>query len=372
MFDHFLAAGQDYQLQRFPLRKNDQLRAWNSADQLLIAGAIEHRAKKILLINDEHGAISLALHQRHCISWTDSYLSRQACEHNFKLNNINKLPDFYWSTETPPGAFSLAILRIPKQLAMLEHQLIELSALLAPGATLLSAGMDKHTPHQVSQMLGDIIGPTDRRPGEKKAHLYCSQKTNNISRQSPYPSSYFCEPLGENLVNHANLFSRDQLDIGARFMLDSFSSLPHCKTLFDLACGNGVLGIAAARQTEVKNLKFFDESHMAISCALKNSKTILNHETVGIEAIHGDGLKNYQGIAPDLILCNPPFHHNFIVDEYIGQSMLTDTAKVLQPGGKLWLVANRHLPYYRQLRSLYTSVKEVSSNKKFVVLEACK
>lgn len=370
--DQFLVANQGYQLQRFPLRKKDQLRAWNSADSLLIESALEHKAERVLILNDEHGAISLALHRRHCIFWTDSYLSWQACEHNFELNKIKQLPDRFWSTEMPPDKFSLAVLRLPKQLAMLEHQLTELSALLAPGATLLSAGMDKHTPPQVGQMLDELIGETQRLPGVKKAHLFCSRKTKIVSRQSPHPSSYFCEPLGENLINHANLFSRDQLDIGARFMLESFSHLPSCETLFDLACGNGVLGIAAAQQLQVKNLKLFDESHMAVSCALANSETILNSKNIDIEAVHGDGLKAYQGIAPDLIICNPPFHHNFVVDEYIGQRLITDAAKLLQTGGKLWLVANRHLPYYRQLRSLFKSVREVSSNKKFMVLEACK
>ncbi len=359
-------------MQRFPLRKNDQLRAWNSADQLLIDGALETITDKILLLNDEHGALSLALHPRHCTLWTDSYISWQACKYNFELNTLSKLPDLYWSTQTPPGTYSLAVLRLPKQLSMLEHQLIELGPLLAPGATLLSAGMDKHTPPQVSQMLGELIGDTERRPGVKKAHLYCSRKSGDVSHSSPYPSSYYCQSLGDKLINHANLFSRDQVDIGSRFMMESFSQLPDAEILFDLACGNGILGIAAARHLQVKTLKLFDESHMAVSCARENSTALLNSQAVEIEAIHGDGLRDYRGDSPDLILCNPPFHHNFVVDEFIGQRIVADAARTLQPGGKLWLVANRHLPYYRQLRSLFKSVKEVSSNKKFIVFEACK
>ena len=365
-------AGKQYAVECLPFDKDDQIRPWNSADKLLVNFAIETNADQVLLVNDEYGVISLALHERECTLWTDSYLGWQACRKNFSSNNISKLPALCWSTETPRGTFSLAVLRLPKQLSMLEHQLIELSSLLTPGGTLITAGMDKHTPYKVSEMLGDIIGETKRDLGQKKAHLYRSLNNSAITQKSPYPSSYFCEFIDQDLINHANLFSRDKIDKGSRFMIENFSALPECETLFDLACGNGILGIVGALHVRPKTLKLFDESRMAVSCASQNSNAALNSQNIHIDAIHTDGLKNYHGVSPDLILCNPPFHRNFAIDDTVGKRLINDASRVLKFGGKLWLVANRHLSYYHQLRVLFKSVKEVSSNKKFIILEASK
>lgn len=361
-----------YFLERLPFRKNDLLRGWNSADQLLADCALASGETTALIVNDEHGAVSLALNGLKASVWIDSFISWQACQHNFNKNKIGNLPTLYWSSQIPLEEYSLVVLRLPKQLAMLEHQLISLKPQLSAGAIVLTAGMDKHTPPEVARLLSEIIGSTERKPGVKKAHLFVSHNDHNWSGASPYPSSYYCEALNADLISHANVFSRDQLDIGARLMLESFTQLPSADSVVDLACGNGVLGIAAARQLRPGTLTLLDESHMAVSSAETNARALLDGLSIDIRVNHGDGFQLYEGHKPELILCNPPFHHNFVVDEYVGQRLISDAASRLEAGGKLWLVANRHLPYRKQLRSLFAAVREVAGNGKFVIFEGSK
>ena len=53
-----------------------------------------------------------------------------------------------WSTEVPPAAPELVVLRIPKQRPLFEYQLSRLARLLPEQTTVLAAGMDKHlSPH---------------------------------------------------------------------------------------------------------------------------------------------------------------------------------------------------------------------------------
>jgi 16S rRNA (guanine1207-N2)-methyltransferase len=47
----------------------------------------------------------------------------------------------------------------------------------------------------------------------------------------------------------------------------------------------------------------------------------------------------------DFVVMNPPFHDGGAEDQSLGQTFIRRAAEVLRPGGVLWLVANRHLPY---------------------------
>jgi len=371
--DSFITAGGTFVLRRFPLRKNELLRAWNSADQLLVDYALgDNITDSVLVVNDEYGAVSLAVNSFKTTLWTDSSISWSALKHNFLSNNIPVLPELLWSTEKLTNKFKLVLIRLPKQLALLDHQLKELKPYLQADALVLTAGMDKHTSEGVLEILNKIIGPTERHRGVKKAHIFSTRNDCADGGLTPYPSSYFCEEVEGELINHANTFSREQLDIGSRFMIKQFSRLPQSVNIVDLACGNGVLGIAAAKRVNPSRLVFLDESNMSVVSALLNANALLTDSEINIEAYKGDGFEHYSGVEPDLILCNPPFHQNFVVDGYVGQRLVRQAAGVLGKGGTLWLVANRHLPYFREMKSLFSSVKKIAENSKFLVLEGKK
>ena len=75
-----------------------------------------------------------------------------------------------------------------------------------------------------------------------------------------------------------------------------------------------------------------------------------------------------EGVAPDsqdLVLCNPPFHLGHTVDDYAGRRLLTQCARQLAPGGRLYLVANRHLDYSAALRRHCSSVERLAGDGKF-------
>ena len=47
----------------------------------------------------------------------------------------------------------------------------------------------------------------------------------------------------------------------------------------------------------------------------------------------------------DFIVSNPPFHQGRADEPDLGRAFIAAAAAALKPGGRLWLVANRHLPY---------------------------
>lgn len=75
----------------------------------------------------------------------------------------------------------------------------------------------------------------------------------------------------------------------------------------------------------------------------------------------------------DVIVSNPPFHAQGRTERPdLGRRFIAVAAESLQPGGRLWLVANRHLPYESVLDERFGDVRQVAQRGGFKVVEAIK
>ncbi|MFT5482349.1 MAG: 23S rRNA (guanine1835-N2)-methyltransferase [Halieaceae bacterium] len=361
-------------LVRHPASSDRQLRAFNGADKLLLEQLQSTSVHNILLVNDEHGALAVASHHFNRVSWQDSRLSELATLANLRRNKLPHNVQFVAMDQAPGGSIDLVLLRIPKMLDLLTYQLEILRSSLELGTPVYAAGMDKHLSSRTAAQLTQFLGPTERHKGQYKAHLYASQPATEAAREPAAIAfkRWHCAEAGGELVSAAGCFSRDQLDIGARCLLELFPQLPPAEHIVDLGCGNGVLGIAASQRLRPKTLTLFDESAMAIVSARNNAERLINAEATQVRAVQADGIELLSGPAPDLLLLNPPFHQNFTVDESVGRRLVSQAAEAIAPSGALWLVANRHLNYATQCQQLFSSSRVVGSNRKFVVIEARK
>jgi 16S rRNA (guanine1207-N2)-methyltransferase len=75
----------------------------------------------------------------------------------------------------------------------------------------------------------------------------------------------------------------------------------------------------------------------------------------------------------DVIVSNPPFHAQGSMDRPdIGRAFIVAAAEALKPGGRLWMVANRHLPYESVLDARFGTVRIVTQSQGFKIIEAIK
>ena len=364
--NHYQTPYGRFELQRYPARRQEPLRAWCAADTLLLeaTAGLSVPGEDTLVVNDEHGALCVAL--QPAALWTDSALSAQALKHNCDANQRSPTP-VVWSTQTPSCAPACVVLRVPKQLPYFEYQLARLARLMPTGATLLAAGMDKHLSPRTAKILERYIGPTERQRGQRKARLFRATRDERPPATDNATATYYCESLDAELRALPNVFSRDKLDIGSRFLLDYLGQLAPVTTLIDLACGNGVLGLAAVQCGLAREVIFCDESAMAIASAWLNASRLFARQADSFVFHQGDGLLEYAGNPAELILCNPPFHLNHTVDEFAGRHLLQQCNKHLQSGGRLCLVANRHLDYLPTLQREFRRVEKVAGNNKFTI-----
>ena len=359
-------------LKRYPRRRGEHKLAWNSADLLLLgyAAASGIAPANTLAINDEFGALAVSLGAECCV-WSDSALARLALCQNAELNGL-KPPRLIPVTETPAGDFSLVLLRVPKQLSLFRYQLQILRESLAEGTLVVCGGMDKHLPRTLADTLEEFLGETERHRGERKARLFSVRVDKSCSATEVQGRQYFCEELGLQISSRPNVFSAAQLDIGTRALLEQMSRLPAVERVADLGCGSGVLGLAALQRNPQTVVDFIDESGLALASARDNVAALFPQCLARCGFHWADGFEDYGGKAPGLVLCNPPFHQQHAVDDYSGRRLLEQSARLLEDGGELWLVANRHLPYSKTLAQHFTAVDRLSETSKFIVWRAVK
>jgi 16S rRNA (guanine1207-N2)-methyltransferase len=73
----------------------------------------------------------------------------------------------------------------------------------------------------------------------------------------------------------------------------------------------------------------------------------------------------------DVVVTNPPFHQGVGVDyEVACQFVRAAARRVLQPGGRLFIVANRFLRYTDLIEAVFGSVETAYADSRYHVLTA--
>lgn len=358
------------------------LRAWDAADELLLKyladNKLPEKPGRLLIINDSFGALACSLAAYQPCSWNDSSVSLKAAARNYVANDLRSRQtntlETLASTSDFVGNADLVLIKIPKTLALLEHQLIALQGHISDETIIIGASMVKYLEKSYLQLFEKIIGETSVSLAAKKARLvFSAVDVGKKPYNSPYPIKVDIDELGISTINYANVFSRGKLDIGSRFFIDQLENLPTAHSIIDLGCGNGVLGIVAKRFFPDAKITFIDESYMAIASAKASFENFIGGAITAehnCDFVVSDSLDQVDSEKVELVLCNPPFHQNNTVGDEIAWKMFTQSKDILTRGGRIWIVGNRHLNYHIKLKRLFGNCRIVASNKKFVVLES--
>ena len=360
---------------RQPEQQNEPLQAFDAADEYLLSHLAEQQPAaelRVLVLNDSFGALAASLAGKvNVVSSGDSFLAVQGLEKNLARNGmafdaVTHIP----SSEALAGPFDRVLIRVPKTLALLEEQLIRLQGQLAPGAQVIAGAMIKHLPRAAGDLLERYIGPVQASLAVKKARLLIAAAEAKAPVTSPYPTRYRLDTPAIELLNHANVFCREGLDIGTRAFLPHLPKGLGSARVADLGCGNGVLAIASALQNPDAHYTLVDESFMAVQSAAENWHAALGEREVTVRA--SDGLAGQEPQSLDVVLCNPPFHQQQVVGDFLAWRMFQQAREALVVGGALYIVGNRHLGYHSKLARLFRGVEQVAATPKFVILKARK
>jgi 16S rRNA (guanine1207-N2)-methyltransferase/23S rRNA (guanine1835-N2)-methyltransferase len=259
-------------LKRYPQKAQKQnLQAWDAADEYLV----EHLEQteelfegvRLLIINDQFGALACCLYQYSPHWHSDSMVATLGMKENMADNGL-EIRDHQVSAQTQniPAEFDLVLIKLPKSHSYLAHLLATIKPMLSAKGKVIAAGKVPQVQKNVLTLFEKYIGSTKTSLAKKKSRLIFSTPNDNKTLCAPPALNWKLEPHEYIITNNANVFSRQKLDIGARFMLDH---LPNCKNkqVIDLGCGNGVLGLLALAEQQAETVAFVDDSALAIDSA---------------------------------------------------------------------------------------------------------
>ena len=355
-------------LKRYPHQKRELLQAWDSADELILQylgeqylGETGLEDKKILILNDSFGALSCALEDFNITVYTDSYVSFKGTQ----LNSRNRVTPLHRIADLS-GPYDLVLIRVPKNMSFFEDLLCHLSGNLHSGSKIICGYMVKHQANASFELLNRYIGPTTTSLARKKARLIFADFQRGPV-PSPYPLQVALDSFEIPFVNHSNLFSREKLDIGTRFLLDHLPQ-GNFATILDLGCANGIVGIAAKRLNPAAKMIFSDDSNMAVQSAQTNYRSFF--QTPEAEFLWTNCFENQTPGTVDLVICNPPFHQGNTQGDFIAWQMFTDSHRALAAGGTLRVIGNSNLHHPAVLQRIFGNSTVVAKNSKFTIVDA--
>lgn len=361
-------------LKRFPQTDDvNPLLAWEAADEYLLQQLDETEIRgPVLILNDTFGALSCALAEHSPYSIGDSYLSELGTRENLRHNGIAESSvTFLDSTADYPQAPGVVLIKVPKTLALLEQQLRALRKVVTAQTRIIAGAKARDIHTSTLELFEKVLGPTTTTLAWKKARLINCTFSNPQLADAPQTLSWKLEDTGWTIHNHANVFSRTGLDIGARFFMQHLPENLDGE-IVDLGCGNGVIGLSLLAKNPQANVVFVDESPMAVDSSRLNVETNLPEAFERCEFMINNALSGVEPFRFNTVFCNPPFHQKHALTDNIAWEMFHHARRCLKINGELYIVANLHLDYFHKLKKIFGNCATIATNNKFVILKAVK
>lgn len=159
------------------------------------------------------------------------------------------------------------------------------------------------------------------------------------------------------------VFSKGKLDFGTELLLKNFKyDNPNNKTLLDIGCGCGPIGIYAS------HLGFTVDMSDVNKRAIHLSKMSLKEQGLNANVFESDAYKNITN-KYDYIVSNPPIR----VGKEKLYEIVMNAKEHLKDGGSLWIVVRKQQgaeSMVRDMKNAYKTVEVIAKKKGFFIIKA--
>lgn len=332
-----------------------------SADRLLVDWATDQGPRGQLptdVYHDRFGAVTLGLpgSPRAVIT----YHSQQTA---LLQNAGEQKPPYTPLLDAPTGTTEIALLKVPKSLALFDLYLSRIASVATPSTRVAAGFMTRHFTPGFLEVAARYAGSVSQSKAHKKARLLL---LSDLRAQATFPPSPKAVTYGESTYQqYAGVFSANHIDYATQFLLEEWKHneafiFDTPNTLLDVACGNGVIGNELLRHYPQASLLATDDSLLAVYSARLN----LPQERATVYWEHT--LTPIADESVDLAVINPPFHFGYENNIGISLRLFGQIYRTLRVGGSLVVVANRHLNYATHLRKIYR-VAVVAESDKYII-----
>ncbi len=162
------------------------------------------------------------------------------------------------------------------------------------------------------------------------------------------------------------VFSRQRLDYGSRVLMDAID-IGNAKSMLDVGCGYGTMGIALKSVHEDLQVLMTDVNKRAISLAKENIKC---NNLEGIDVIESDVYENVHD-RYDLVISNPPIR----AGKKVVSAIISGSYDHLNEGGRLVIVIQKKqgAPSAKKLmEEIFGNATVIKKDKGYYILQSYK
>lgn len=296
------------------------------------------------------------------------------CEQSFKpFADALARSGFTIGEAAPDARFKLVVVLPPRQREE-ARALFARAALHADGGGIVLACVPNAEGAKSAQAdLAALLGNVEHL-SKHKCRVFWGESQLS-SRSTPLLESWLMldqpRPNAAGYFSRPGLFAWDRVDTASELLAAHLPDDLHGRVA-DFGAGYGYLATQlVAHCPQITALDLYEAEARALEPARLNvEQAMREHGRMLSVGFHWHDITTGVARGYDAVVSNPPFHQGRADLPELGRAFITQAAHALLPHGRLWLVANRHLPYEATLAAYFEQVRTVAMQDGFKVFEA--
>lgn len=190
-------------------------------------------------------------------------------------------------------------------------------------------------------------------------------ENNENLKSDIFEINYYFKNHTIKFISDAGVFSRKGIDFGSSLLLKTICIKESTKTILDVGCGYGTLGITLGLTNPNTTIDMVDVNLRALDLTRKNAlANSVNNVNIYESNMYENVNKNF-----DMIVTNPPIR----AGKKIVHGIILGAYDHLNDGGSMWCVIQKKQGAESALKALkekYKDVKVVCKDKLYYIIEA--
>lgn len=294
------------------------------------------------------------------------------CEQSFRPEaDALERSGFALADEADTGTHPLVLVLPPRQRDEARALFARAVARCAPGGRVVACIANNEGAKSGEADLARLAGPVSSL-SKHKCRVFWTAPLHgpaDIELAREWAQADAPRPIADGrFISRPGVFAWDRIDAASHLLAEHLPT-DLAGAAADLGAGYGYLTAELlARCPGIASVDLYEAERRALDLARRNLDAFA--ERASLRFHWHDVTRGIDGTY-DVIVCNPPFHAQGRADRPdIGRRFIAVAAQALKPGGRLWLVANRHLPYEAELGARFGTVRTVAQEGGFKVVES--
>ncbi|TGT86333.1 MULTISPECIES: class I SAM-dependent methyltransferase [unclassified Mesorhizobium] len=269
-------------------------------------------------------------------------------------------------TVTPQSAgdgFDAALVLAGRHRGQNELRIAEAMERVAEGGLIVIAGGKEDGIASLRKRVGDLA-PLDGHMPKYHGIAFWLRRPADMQAAAVLRTANPALLVADRFHTEPGMFSFDRVDAGSKLLVNNLPGDLRGSAA-DFCSGWGYVAAEMAARSPGLSLDLYEADFDALEAARGNLGNILAQGFFWTDLLAEPVERRY-----DVIAMNPPFHRSRAAEPEIGAGMIRAAAKALKPGGRLFMVANRQLPYEAVLSAAFASHAELARDGMFKVFSA--